>query len=643
MRKLIIAVFIVLGLFLIPACSSSVKLKNGDMAFRYKNYEKAVQLLPNDYEKAKSQSKKVEIARQLVESYKYLQNMEQVLKWSKMVADLEPITGVADYVDALKSLEKYSDAYKYLDAYLQKNKDQTSKYKQELSILEKAQLQQKDTSCKIIPLSNLNSVASDYGLFFNASNAYFTSNRNGKAKDGFSGNSFSQIFIANQISDSTFDAIQPFTINDFPYHFAQITFNADKTEAYFTQCGSSEKYKNDYCNLFVAHFFNNGWTEPKLISFFNDSVDVAQPFLSSDGNELYFTSNYKEGYGGSDIYVSKRNINGNFSQAYNLGNKINTADNEAFPTIIDSVLYFSSDRKNGYGGLDIYKAKKNNETFFNQIELLPLGINSGADDFYLFYTDSTQKYISSNRVGGIGKDDLYLILQQKIPEKILPKPVYLLVVSVKENVFEHNNPNSKVIGTKNIDSATVFIPFPIAKEMLYTNYEGKATYFIHFPLDFELNVYKTGYLNKEIHVALKNLPAKDGDTIIVNKEILLQKIYKNVEIVLNNIYYDYDKANIRQDAKVSLGTLVDILKINPSINIELASHTDCRGSEIYNLKLSQQRAESVVNYLIEKGISKDRLVAKGYGETQLLNKCECTKCTEEQHQQNRRTTFKILE
>jgi outer membrane protein OmpA-like peptidoglycan-associated protein len=139
-----------------------------------------------------------------------------------------------------------------------------------------------------------------------------------------------------------------------------------------------------------------------------------------------------------------------------------------------------------------------------------------------------------------------------------------------------------------------------------------------------------------------NIQANDGDTIVINQTILLSKIYKNVEIVLNNIYYDYDKWNIRKDAAQSLDTLVEILQKNPTIKIELASHTDCRGSDTYNQTLSQKRAESVVAYLIEKGIDKNRLTAKGYGESVPVEKCECTKCTEEQHQRNRRTTFKIL-
>ena len=643
MKKTYFGIFIII--VLLQACATTAKIKDGKTAFQYKNYEKAVELLPKDFQKAKNNNEKAKIANNIFTSYQYLQNNEKMLEWSDKLVQLNAENAVETKLQALKANGQNTEALQFLQDYLQKNKEETYKYKNELQKLTSIIETQQDSTFRVINLKDLNSSASDYDFFIASDNqAFFTSNRQGKNKDVFTTNSFSQVYTATIISDSTFSNIQPFKMNDFPYHFAQIIFNKDQTEAYFTQCGSAENTKNDYCKIYLSRFFNAAWTTPKPLIFFNDSTDEAQPFLSPDDKELYFTSNEKEGYGGTDIYVSKRDLNGNFSTAYNLGHKINSPANESFPTIMDSILYFSSDRAGGYGGLDIYKATKNG-SFYENVVLMPYEINSGADDFYVFYKDTTKIYVSSARKGSAGKDDIFLVMSTpKIEEIVEKEPMFLLQVDVQENVYKQvDNPNSAIIGTQPVADASVFIPFPISKEFLLTDTKGQIKQLIFSPADFKMNVFKDGYLSANVLVDLESIDTKGKDTVVIQKNVLLQKIYKNVEIVLNNIYYDYDKANIREDAKINLDTLVMILKNNPSIKIELASHTDCRGADVYNLKLSQQRAESVVNYLIEKGIETSRLVAKGYGETQLLEKCECSKCTEEQHQRNRRTTFKIIE
>ena len=176
---------------------------------------------------------------------------------------------------------------------------------------------------------------------------------------------------------------------------------------------------------------------------------------------------------------------------------------------------------------------------------------------------------------------------------------------------------------------------------MHTDNKGTIQTVVPRNSKFDLKVSKVGFLTNEVPVNVDTL-GNDGDTVVIEKVVILDKIYKNVEITLNNIYYDYDKWNIRTDAAQSLDTLVGILKKNPTIKIQLSSHTDCRGKERYNEILSQKRAESVVQYLISKGIAADRLTAKGYGKSMPIAQCECAQCTEEQHQRNRRTTFKIL-
>lgn len=637
----LVLVIIIVTLY---SCSTTAKIKDGNTAFKYKHYKKALELLPQEYLKTKDDNKKIEIVQNIIKSATFTQEKQQQLEWSKILYNHNEEQHIEQYLQALKANEKYEDALTLIQEHTKKYKSAHSQFAKEIDMLQKIITENKQPSFKVINLNTINTNTSDYGAFLLDNELYYTSH-NQTLKDNFTGNGFAQTYVATKINDSTFGTPQAFTIQNFPYHFAQIVFNNDKSEAFFTQCGSDSKNANDYCKIYTSRIFNASWTKPEKLNFFNDSTDEAQPFLSSDNNELYFTSNAKDGYGGSDIYVARKDKNGRFTQAYNLGSKINTDANECFPTIInDTTLYFSSNKKNGIGNLDIYQSTRNGNLFSAPI-LLEYPINTGADDFYLLPNNEYSFYVSSNRNSSVGKDDIFYLEKIKMPEpeKRIP-PVYVLKIKIIENEFEKpNNPNSKIVGTKDVDSASLFLPVPIGNGYELTNEMGELEKTIYYATKFKYKISKPNYLSTESTVNLEDINAKDGDTIVIKQIINLQKIYKDVEITLENIYYDYNKADIRADAKPNLDTLVYILTENPNIKIQLSSHTDCRGTVTYNEQLSQKRAESVVNYLIENGVSKDRLVAKGYGENALLEKCECTKCTEEQHQKNRRTTFKIIE
>jgi outer membrane protein OmpA-like peptidoglycan-associated protein len=375
--------------------------------------------------------------------------------------------------------------------------------------------------------------------------------------------------------------------------------------------------------------------------------------LTNDGNELYFVADSKEGYGGRDIFLAKKNIAGDFENPVNAGSKVNTQGDELFPVIADdNKLYFSSNGKIGYGGLDIYVANKEGKIYTNA-QNLGYGVNSGGDDFSIALIKSKDDsvmlsgYLTSNKPGGKGFDDIYYFEKRIPPAQPLPPAVYVLKVLVQTNQYENeNNPNSKLLGKIPVENATVEIPrfdnVASSFQFLHSDKNGNTeTVVIPKNSAFKIKASKIGFLAGEENVNA-NINAKDGDTIVIQKTITLNKIFKDVEITLDNIYYDYDKWNIRADAAQSLDTLIDILVKNPTIKIQLSSHTDCRGKDAYNETLSQKRAESVVQYLIQKGIAADRLTAKGYGETMPIEQCECTKCSDAQHQRNRRTTFKIL-
>lgn len=642
---------------LFTSCNSTTKIQDGEMAYRLKKYNLSAEMLQKDYAKAKDLILQSKIALNIADSYDKQLNFAAALPWYKKIADARVIeNAVPLYINALKRNEKYKEAYTFLEDYLKANKSEKFRLQKEVDFLNDIVNPTKKINPTSVVNLSVNSPSLDFAPFVKDNSLYFSSTRGGgkNNNDEWTGEGYSKIYTVQKsgnIAFSTPELLEK-TINN-NYHNAEFILSKDSKTAYFTRCGSDTKNTNDYCHIYSStKNIDDTWSKPERLKLFADTINEGQPFLSPDENELYFVSDSKEGYGGRDIYFAKKNNAGEFEYPVNAGSKVNTQGDEMFPVItIDNTLYFSSNGKIGYGGLDIYSATKEGKIYAN-VQNLGRGINSGGDDFSISLTTSSDDsvllsgYITSNRPGGKGTDDIYYFEQRKAPKEPLPPAVYLLKIFVQSKMYkDETNPSSAFLGIKPIDGATVELPDFIGKngntQLLHIDNKGTNQILIPHNSKFNLKISKLGYLTNEAHVNA-DTSGNDGDTIVIEKVIILDKIYKNVEITLNNIYYDYDKWNIRTDAAQSLDTLVSILQKNPTIKIQLSSHTDCRGKEKYNEMLSQKRAESVVQYLISKGISADRLTAKGYGKSMPIEKCECTQCTEEQHQRNRRTTFKIL-
>jgi outer membrane protein OmpA-like peptidoglycan-associated protein len=301
------------------------------------------------------------------------------------------------------------------------------------------------------------------------------------------------------------------------------------------------------------------------------------------------------------------------------------------------------------GGLDIYWAQKKNGNW--NIKNLRYPLNSGGDDFGITVRDRDQVnkegyvtgmgYFSSSRPGGKGSDDIYRFTLEKPLffklDVIVYKKVYRQDTSGKELEREFRLPEAQVkLEYKNQEGDT--------SEQIHFTSDSGTTRFDLFPkTDFKLIARKEGFFTRTKKISTKGYEGTDKMTVNLQAELVMDTIVEEKEIVIQNIYYDYDKANIREDATDPLDTLAALLKDNPNLKVELASHTAARGDDEYNMKLSQRRAQSVVDYLVSKGVSGERLIAKGYGETQLLNKCDDgVDCPEEKHQRNRRTTFKVV-
>ncbi|MCY7410348.1 MAG: OmpA family protein, partial [Chitinophagales bacterium] len=470
---------------------------------------------------------------------------------------------------------------------------------------------------------------------------------------GWTGEKFSDLYYSNRDTKGNFGVPQPLSdkINS-DFNEGTITFNKDFTECFFTRCGSSLTV-NDYCHIYSSIRDNDEWGDPQLIPIFNDSCNVVQPFLSADGKELYVASDVDGGYGGKDLYVVTKNAEGEFTNAQNLGPAINTTGDEVFPYLTaDGKLYFASNGQSGMGGLDLFVSTRVSKQWGN-VQNLRSPINSGADDFGILpekvntadqYKIKSQGYFVSNRPGGKGKDDIYHFVEAKTK-------VFLLKGDVVEKKFEkENDPNSNVIAFLPMPSLEIVLNAvdqngnAIANTLQKTkaDKDGKFKFTVETDKSYKVTASKVDYFSKSEITNTTGFIKVDKDTITATVRIVLDKIYKNVQVNLSNIYYDYNKANIRTDAAIVLDTLVTLLKENPGVKVELGSHTDSRGQDAYNMRLSQSRAQSVVDYLVANGIDGTRLTAKGYGETQPVNKCtNGIKCSEEEFQRNRRTTFKV--
>ena len=349
---------------------------------------------------------------------------------------------------------------------------------------------------------------------------------------------------------------------------------------------------------------------------YNDSIySVGQPAISESGDTLFFASNMPGGKGLTDIYMSVR-VNGKWGTPINMGDKVNTEFDEMFPFFMNgSVLFYASNKGvSGKEDFDIQYVCKEGNTFSSPKILNDF--NTDTDDFGLIiHKKAKVGYFVSRREGGLGDDDIY---------KVTFKGEHNLELVVVDKKSMNVIPNPRV---KFSDNVVAVLAGVLLKRALPENISINVTSEVE------------GYQNSSKTVTTVGKPYG-----IIRDTIWVEKVEIGQKFVMENIFYDYDKWDILPESEVELNKLIAIMKDNPSWKVELGSHTDARGSDSYNEILSQKRSDSAVGYIINNGISKDRIIAKGYGETQLVNHCKNgVECTDEVHRQNRRTEFKILE
>lgn len=643
---------------ILSGCKSPQVAMDGNTAYTLKQYSTAPELLQKEYETEKDPARKKEKAYEIADSYRKYNNIGSAIEWFKKGADLGDQQALFDLGKMQMMNEQYDEAIKTFQKFGAEDATSKSLAQPMIKNCQNAlDWKQAFTKTHVSNVSYLNTPQSDFCPVLYKGRLVFSSSRNeakGDMKNAWTGEKSADIFISD-LKDGAKTQSFSDSINTKDYE-GTCTFSKKGDEIYFTRCKaideSDKKNKptqNEFCHVYYSRLSGDAWSEPEQVRLFADTVNVGQPALSRDGKTLFVSSDLKAGFGGKDLYYFTKTDSG-WSPASNAGTYINSAGDEMFPWLDDrNNLYFASTGLPGMGGLDIFKAVKG-KTLWKDATNLKAPINSGADDFgYIIEkykpanADDTilfAGYFTSTRKGGKGEDDIY-----KFEEKWVN--FFVLKGKVQAKKYENpEDPDSKLLGMEPVPGAKVELKNPMTDAVIATkncDKNGNYTFNIEAETDYKLSASQAGFLNKNETASSKGKRNQDSTLITIYKDIELDRIFKEKLIAIPNIYYDYDKATLRPESEAVLDSILIFFKENKDLTIELGSHTDSRGSDAYNLKLSQARAQSAVDYLISKGIAQDRLVAVGYGETKPVNGCvNGVECSEEEHQRNRRTTFRII-
>jgi outer membrane protein OmpA-like peptidoglycan-associated protein len=473
-----------------------------------------------------------------------------------------------------------------------------------------------------------NSRYSDFGAYMKDNVIYFASARNTTRKTyDWNDQPFLDIYKTDY-KDGKVNSLSV-AVDDLntKYHEGPVTISADGNTMYFTRESffddkfvktQDKKLKLGKMNIFKTTKENDKWTNIAPVSFNGKEYNTSSPSISKDGKILYFTSDMPGTLGKTDVWKVAVNEDGSFGKPENLGDNINTEGNELSSFIADdNTLYFASNGRKGLGGLDVFAVdmNKNNEP-------INLGkpVNTEKDDFGFTY-NPTEKvgFLSSNRDGGKGDDDIYLALP---------------VCSVDLEVTAHDKKTGALLSNANItvvDEKKNVVANGVSNDM------GKANFNLECDKAYFLNVDKDGYTGDVFP-----MDKSKGGEVVMNADLApIEAIVTETEVILNEIKFEFNRSNITQQGASELDKLVAVMNLYPEMVIFAKSHTDSRGDDNYNMSLSERRAKSTVQYVISKGIAAERITGQGFGETE--PKVSCGKdCTEEQHAENRRSEFMIV-
>jgi peptidoglycan-associated lipoprotein len=551
------------------------------------------------------------------------------------------------YARSLKANAKYEEAESVLNELVEDTRDEKFKSHIQkeiagLQYLEK--LAEKKSFYRVRNLEAINTPFAEYAPVYSNSELYFTSSRgNGKIYEA-TGTPFTDLFKAEtngaNVNVNTIAPLEDL-INEAMINEGCITFTPDGKTMIFAKGNTGKRKGANDVDLYLARYRNGQWSEPQPININLPDAWESTPALAADGRTLYFSSNRKGGFGGLDIYSAQMDSRGRFGKVKNLGPEINTPGDELFPYSSDNgKFYFSSDGHPGYGMLDIFVV--NRMSGKTVVENLGQPVNSPADDFGMYLFKPDRGFFTSNREGGKGDDDIYTFVNEDPNLKVVNYYLQGITYMIRKDSAREILPNTKVSLLD--EEGEVMQDF-------VTGNDGKFLFRVFENEQYTLLGETDGFITKrqEYTTVGKSVPLETLKELVTNITLdtllILDRKERNRIFVLQNIYFGYDSADIRKDAAKELDKLVVLLTDNPDLKIEMGSHTDSIASDAYNIQLSQRRAESTVNYLIRKGIATDRLVAKGYGESKPIARNTNPDGSDNPagRQRNRRTEFKILE
>ena len=567
------------------------------------------------------------VYRQLGDCYFNIYNTKEAAKWyAKAIAKKQDSELYYRYAQMLKAIGNYAESNKQMQKFaeMQPNDSRAKTFNENPNYVPVLLDQRKSFDVKSI---DINSDKSDFGAFLMDNTIYFTSARNSNSKIySWTKEPFLDIYKANLNEDGTISNILLLKEINSKYHDGSVSISQDGSTMYFTSDSFREnsfekdkasKLKLGRNNIFRAKFVNGKWDEITSLPFNSKDYSTGNPSISKDGKTLYFSSNRPGSIGGVDIWKVAISESGSYGTPENLGKNVNTEGNESFPFITsDNVLYFSSDAKQGIGAMDVYKIDltKNSEA-----KNLGKPVNSEKDDFAFTINENKNiGFVASNRNGN---DDIF---------KLIP------VCNYEVNAIVTNANSGAIIAEANVsilDDKNNII------STIKSNNKGEVSYTVDCEKTYTIQAIKDGFESNSFAVIASN---KKGGSIKIDAVLMpISEIITEKEVKLKPIFFEYNNSNITQQGAFELDKLVQIMKNNEKLIIFVKSHTDNRGTDEFNLLLSDKRVKATIQYVISNGIDPNRISGKGFGETEPKVDCK-ENCTEEAHEQNRRSEFLIV-
>lgn len=567
------------------------------------------------------------VYKQLADSYYFVFNSAEASKWYKQALSApQDAETHFRYAQMLKAQGKYEDANKQMQAFASKapQDSRAVAFKQDPNYLPRLQDKKKLYDVQLL---DMNSDKSDFGAVLYNDRVYFASARNGNRRTfKWTNEPYLDIYSASYNLDGTITNPEEVKSLNTRWHDGPVVFSPDGKTAYyatesFNQSKGFEKDKESnskfgQVSLFVAKWMNDKWSEAQPVSFASVEYSTSNPSLSKDGRTLYFSSNMPGGQGGVDIWKVAVNADGSFGKPENLGSKVNTAADESFPFIADdgSTLYFASKGHAGFGGYDIFMIDLKGK---NEVVNLGAPVNGAKDDFaFSYYPTKEVGFMSSNRSG---IDNIYKLIP------VCGVPIYVTVTDAKTGQTLAGAKVSILDDKKNV----------IATEM--SNAKGEVSFYGECKKGYTIAATMPQYEGNAFPVEASNGQERKIKAALNPIEVIVTE----KEVILKEVFFEFNKHNITEEGAFELDKLVQVMQEYPNMVIMVKSHTDNRGADKYNMNLSERRAKATVEYVLSKGISKDRISGKGYGESE--PKVDCKEaCTEEEHAENRRSEFIIV-